>query len=320
MKFKRKRSTTTYVHLMGGLGNQLFQIAAGINLSMRSNNLLVVDESFGNFRKNRFGTADLNGYGDSKYYRFLKTQSNNKLYSRAIGLQLRLSLNSSSNNLLTIVKKCLTYINSIFLSIILRKKIKIWCASNLGYEEIESIEVSQYLLGYFQTYKFASHEQVKYKLMQLSVSDSSIDLMRDKCLRDKPLIVHVRLTDYLNEPKFGPLSKSYYDDAISMMISAYGFETIYVYSDDIDLAKSFIPKRFFEYCQWVPKTEEDTIVTLEKMRYGHGYILANSSFSWWAAFLSYTINPPIIAPTPWFKGMDEPCQLIPPGWIRVNRD
>ena len=50
------------------------------------------------------------------------------------------------------------------------------------------------------------------------------------------------------------------------------------------------------------------------MRYGHGYIIANSSLSWWAASLSHAKNPLVVAPSPWFKQIGTPNKLIPDNW------
>jgi hypothetical protein len=56
------------------------------------------------------------------------------------------------------------------------------------------------------------------------------------------------------------------------------------------------------------------------MRYGSSYIIANSSFSWWGAYLRKNQNAPVYAPNKWFKGMDDPDQLLPPDWriVQIN--
>jgi hypothetical protein len=89
---------------MGGLGNQLFQIAAGLSFSLKSGNALVIDESFGIFRKNIVGEADVHGYGVNKYYSFFRTSKQNRLLSRSIGLLIRISLSTSKGNLNKIAK------------------------------------------------------------------------------------------------------------------------------------------------------------------------------------------------------------------------
>jgi hypothetical protein len=53
------------------------------------------------------------------------------------------------------------------------------------------------------------------------------------------------------------------------------------------------------------------------MRLGHGFVIANSSFSFWGAMLANRSEDiDVVAPEPWFSGMPEPRDLIPPNWLR----
>ena len=103
------------------------------------------------------------------------------------------------------------------------------------------------------------------------------------------------------------------------MFTQYRFKKIWVFSDEIEKAKEFIPRKYFDYCRWINDDGESAVETLEKMRLGSAYIIGNSTFSWWGAFLSYTQNAPIIYPSPWFIGIDDPNQLIPANWVEINR-
>ena len=70
--------------------------------------------------------------------------------------------------------------------------------------------------------------------------------------------------------------------------------------------------------RWINSVDASVASTLQAMRLGHGYVVANSSFSWWAAFLSFNGASEVVAPSPWFKGMDDPKDLIPPNWSQVD--
>ena len=87
----------------------------------------------------------------------------------------------------------------------------------------------------------------------------------------------------------------------------------------IEKAKLIIPQPYRQRCRWIDDIDDPSVETLEKMRFGSGYIIGNSTFSWWGAFLSYSPTPPTIAPTPWFIGLDNPRDLIPNEWMLINR-
>jgi hypothetical protein len=54
------------------------------------------------------------------------------------------------------------------------------------------------------------------------------------------------------------------------------------------------------------------------MRYFSGYVISNSTFAWWAAFLRHNQEVPVYAPDPWFKMINDPKMLIPENWNKVS--
>jgi hypothetical protein len=69
--------------------------------------------------------------------------------------------------------------------------------------------------------------------------------------------------------------------------------------------------------RWFTDKNLNSAETLELMRCGKAYIIANSTFSWWGAMLSNSENPMVICPDRWFKSQAEPLHLIPKYWKRV---
>ena len=316
---KNTSTNITYVHLMGGLGNQLFQLAAGLKISLECQSELVIDDSFGNYRKNFEGKADIFTYNaDFNSIRIYKPYIKG-LLARSLSLLTRISLKSENWVLYIIIRNSLRRLTSYILTFKFGKHIQVWSATNLGFERIPKYKNSTYLIGYFQTFRFASQIDVKTILNKLSIEHEAINEYKTLALKETPLVVHIRLGDYLVESKFGILSVQYYEEAISMMITEFNYKHIWVFSDDIDKAKLFIPKKYFFLCRWIDDKNEPAAFTLEKMRLGSGYVIGNSTFSWWGAFLSYTNNSPTIAPKPWFIGMDDPNELIPPNWRLISR-
>jgi len=328
MKLFKVKERVIYLHLMGGLGNQLFQLAVGLQYSNKSRCKLVIDDSFGNFRKNRMDEADIFAY--QAFFNKTKeviilSQANefiinhNFLLRRSLSLLLRLSLKAKNSFNNKIGSMMLKFLSSVLLSMKYRNKVSVWSATNLGFEEIHKSINSQYLIGYFQTHRFISQEHVEPKLRSLSITSDSINEYKALAIDEKPLVIHVRLGDYINEANFGVLSIEYYDKAISLMISKFEFGKLWIFSDEIETAKFYIPKHYHQLCRWVDDIDDSAAVTLEKMRLGSGYIIGNSTLSWWGSFLSHTLAAPIIAPQPWFTGMEDPKDLIPNNWIKINR-
>jgi len=316
---KLNRQKVYIIHLMGGLGNQLFQIAAGLNVSFSENVPLIIDDSYGNFRKNASSQADIFTYERSIFSTLRIPPDKKKYLGRILSLLIRMSLRSREEIKPRVLRLILSKLVSVLLALKLRRKIAVWCSTDVGYEPIPYSSKSQYLIGYFQTYRYAELNKVKSVMSSLTLPDKKIFEMEELAKQECPLIVHIRLGDYLQESSFGVLSHEYYDRAISLMTSKYNFEKIWVFSDDIENAKSYIPDRFTTLCRWIDDKNDSACVTLEKMRLGSGYVIGNSSFSWWGAFLARKISAPTIAPNPWFIGMKQPNELIPSNWIIIDR-
>jgi glycosyltransferase involved in cell wall biosynthesis len=309
-----------YVYLMGGLGNQLFQISAGLFNAHYNNRKLFIDETFGNFRKNSDLKPDFRTFKNSEILAASLVDRKITIIGRLIGLLTRLSLESRPTSRQRAALLLLRLFLSALLSISRRRLINVWSSKNLGYEEIPLHQHSQFLVGYFQSYKFASDPFVREQLNSLTVDCPEIDDFVKLAIIERPLVVHIRLGDYLQESKFGTLGIDYYTRALREFFDVSKHPRIWVFSDDIEQAKLLIEEKYLEFVRWFPDIGEPAAVTFEKMRLGHAYILGNSTFSWWSAFLSKTQDAPTIAPTPWFTGLQEPNELIPPNWKRLERD
>ena len=96
------------------------------------------------------------------------------------------------------------------------------------------------------------------------------------------------------------------------------FGKIWLFSDEPEEALSAIPSAYRNHIRVIPNLDSIPATTLELMRLGHGYVIANSSFSWWAASLSRNVGSQIVAPSKWFKGKEDPVDLIPAQWKRVD--
>lgn len=320
IKRNRNKSGAQYVYLMGGLGNQLFQISAGLYQAHLQNRELLIDETFGNFRKNSLLDPDFRSFMNSNSLFPAFKDDKIARIGRLVGLLTRISLIEKTSLRRSFLVSPLRILLSVILSISRRKRIHVWSSTNIGFESIPTHRHSQFLVGYFQSYRFASEPFVREQLNSLSVGGTEVDEYANLARLERPLVVHVRLGDYLQESKFGTLGADYYSRALAAFFDVTKHDKIWVFSDEIEKAKLLIEQKYLGFIRWFPDIDEPPAVTLEKMRLGHAYILANSSFSWWGAFLSKIPNAPTIAPTPWFTGLPEPKDLIPTNWKRLERD
>jgi hypothetical protein len=210
----------------------------------------------------------------------------------------------------------LKFAASIVISIYMRRPLHLIAAKGIGYHDVDLKSNNNFLVGYFQSYIWPENNAVKKTLKGLELRNPNPELVEFTRLSgvEKPLIVHVRLGDYKAIESFGIPSPEYYKSSITSMLEEYKYENIWVFSNEIELARSYIPIEFHKICRWIEDVGNSASVTFQTMRLGCGYVIGNSTYSWWAAFLSRLEDAPVIAPTPWFKGEPSPLELTPPNW------
>lgn len=196
--------------------------------------------------------------------------------------------------------------------------------SSVGYEEIKLGWLTRkffnpYLVGYFQSSVWP--KQVRAELLNLELKSKGSELMHLEGLAGKkhPIIIHVRRGDYKAESSFGLLGSDYYKKSLEFLDKTLSNHPIWVFSDEEEEARrilDWIPEGRIKY---ISDVDNSAAASLMAMRLGCAYVIANSTFSWWGAFLSRSNNPLVVAPDPWFTGQDDPPVLIPSEWIRFKQ-
>lgn len=310
----------TYLFLTGGLGNQLFQMAAALSLGQKSE--IVLDVASGNPRTGSHELADLfsifSGSGVS-----VEKRKRNPLSSKIGGYVLRSGAEPKGFEKYKIYQKIVRLISSFYFSILKHKLIVVRANSGVGYSEVNSSpRQSTFLFGYFQSHKWVEREQVREFMNSLAVQNPSEDYqdMLDKILNVNPIIMHIRRSDYAFEPDFGVLSQAYYENSLEEIRNLGIQQEVWAFTDDPDWAKFITSSRRFlgEKIKLVDDSNLSTGEIFDLMRCGSAYVIANSSFSWWAAYLSRINGVPVVAPKPWFIGLPEPESLIPTSWRRIS--
>ena len=168
--------------------------------------------------------------------------------------------------------------------------------------------------GYYQSEKYFKEferEIRKEFTFKKHISELAHCEMK-KYTSGKPLVsVHVRRGDYLtvhNGLFHTPCNMKYYEKAMSQ------FEDVkfLVFSDDIKWCKENIRGKNISYCEG-----NSAIIDFAMMSLCNHNILANSSFSWWSAWLNSNPSKKVVAPSNWFgpAGPQDTYDLIPDEWI-----
>ena len=177
------------------------------------------------------------------------------------------------------------------------------------YNEIPFYKKSICLNGYFQSWKY--FDKYKEEIKNLFKSPTEIT-------PPNTVAVHIRRGDYvkLSDYHYNQDIK-YYQVAKDLMIDRLGKDIRFMYfSDDIEWVK-----------QNFQLGVNDSIIKMEKdydeflmMQSCHHFIISNSTFSWWAAYLSKSTNKIVIAPSKWFgpKGPKNWQDIYLPDWIVIS--
>ena len=182
--------------------------------------------------------------------------------------------------------------------------------STHAYQEIPNID-GLCLEGYFQTEKYFSH-------CRLEILKAFSHLLSNETKSD--VAIHVRRGDYIDQQKNFPLCPmEYYCKAIMYFI--YKEQVNFtVFSDDIQWCKENINQSNFPLGNFEYSEGRDEMSDLKYMSQHEHFIIANSSYSWWGAWLSKNENKTVIAPNIWF-GTNlahlDTKDLIPETWMKM---
>ena len=127
--------------------------------------------------------------------------------------------------------------------------------------------------------------------------------------------IHVRRGDYLGNTQLNSVcSLSYYKEAIRLISRKVANPVFYLFTDDKDWVKSQFSDTNFILVDWNETTDSwQDMFLMSQCRHN---IIANSTFSWWGAWLNKYDRKCVIAPKRWFANAEAP-DIIPDTWIRV---
>jgi hypothetical protein len=312
----KKEKPKILLSLAGGLGNQLFQLAAALDLSRGHE--VELETGVAHPRRNQLGEAEIQSFILPDRVKIRKLKYPNWLMVKNTNLFLRFSASDKDFHKIP-GYRILLLISSIINSMYFREWRRTLAAKALGYSQVEVGPGKVFLIGLFQSHKWVTEQSVFKAMRALEVKHPSEELLllQQASKQEIPLVVHVRLGDYLSEDSFGIPNQAYYKRAIDSALEKNNYNSLWLFSNDLLLARDYLPSNISIPIREIGDIGTSSAETLHAMRFGNGYVIANSTFSWWGAFLSMNSNAPVYFPDPWFKSTHSPEYLTPSHWIPV---
>jgi hypothetical protein len=289
------------IKINGGIGNQLFQYAFGRALEEKCNYKVYYDIS--EFESYKLRNYDLHHFNvDIKF-----------VYKKDIE-----KLNNISNKIKFKIFRLLNI-----------HKLKL---RKLSYyqEFIDNFNVdvfkisnSIYLNGYWQSekYFFEIRDIIKRELFIKTPPSETNEFILKNILSVNSVSVHIRRGDYLTNNKtkhlYGCCTLDYYYQAFSIISNNVKNPIFFVFSDDIEWAKENLKNKYNFYFVDV-NNSINAYEDLRLMSFCKHNIIANSSFSWWGAWLNLNSNKIVISPKKWFAGKKVKIEdRIPSNWLKI---
>jgi hypothetical protein len=288
------------VKLIGGLGNQLFQYAAGRRLAYVRKAQLKLDVSgFETYKLHKYGLNHFNIVEEfASAADISRCRSRKSLPVRAAGAVMDLF---GSSRAISLVKE-----------------------KHFNFDrEIIRERDNTYLDGYWQSEKyFRDIERIIHR--EFAFKSEPDEANRDAArliIGCDSVSVHIRRGDYVSDPitnsAHGTVSPEYYRAAMKMAAARRPGARFFVFTDDPEWVREHMP---FEYpvTLMTHNDVEHNYEDLRLMSLCKHNILANSTFSWWGAWLNLNPEKIVIYPAKWFNDVSlDTRDLAPEGWLRV---
>ena len=288
-------------HIIGGLGNQMFQYAAGRALSLEYGVPLRLDVS---------GFA---GYGLHQGFEL----------QRVFNCPGEIAAEAEVRGILG------WQYSSVIRRVVSRPGMAAFRRKGFVVEpffsywpDICRIPKDSYLFGYWQSDKyFQAHAPVIRAdfAFKSPLADKNAEL-GEQIGRENAISLHVRRGDYVKNPKttatHGLCSPEYYQSAIQYVIDRVERPSFYIFSDDPAWVRENMKIKYPSvYVDHNLGAESYNDMRLMSMCRHH--IIANSSFSWWGAWLNSSTDKIVVAPKHWFAIEKDAKDLLPQSWVRL---
>lgn len=280
---------------LGGLGNQMFQYAFYRHLQLENKDVALDLSEFKNyslhngFELTKIFSININEPDYSLVDEIKKTATSTSIWSK-IYRKLKLPTKYTVQNDFNYNPKYCNFANT----------------------------QTKYLEGYWQSEKyFSDYADVIRNDFTFPDIDNYNELYVTKIQQTNAVSVHIRMGDYVNHPLHGGIcTLEYYTQAIEIIKLKIANPMFFVFSNDIEWCKQNLEMSNAVYV--TGNVDENSYRDMQLMSMCKHNVIANSSFSWWGAWLNNNPNKVVIAPSKWFNDESiNTCDLLPESWIKI---
>ncbi len=179
------------------------------------------------------------------------------------------------------------------------------------------------LRGYFQSWRYLETvaDELRHQVRDVQAPSAWYEETRNRLSSMGSWVaIHVRRGDYKDWPGM-PVADVYYSRALELLMDLGIRQQILVFSDEPELASAMPIWRNFRDVTFIDEgPASQPVETMLLMSLASHLIIANSTFSWWSAWLGSAEGRRVIFPWPWGDNAFENRDLIPPSWIGIGRD
>ncbi len=185
------------------------------------------------------------------------------------------------------------------------------------------LSLDVYLVGYFQSERYFDRvkDEIRKEFTLKDQNGAAFNFFAGKIKSGNSVSIHFRRGDYVTysglNKIFGVPSLEYYHAAVNCIASQVENPIFFIFSNDIEWVKNNFKLKFPVIYVTDPLLEFYEEMTL--MSFCEHNIIANSSFSWWSAWLNNNPNKIVIAPKKWFQWWKiNTRDIIPSGWVKIS--
>lgn len=279
-----------------GLGNNLFQYALGRRLALERGTELLIDFSGENYNRRQYCLSYMSHFNMIRSVAKAREVMKVKLLN------------------------CFSPLAPAYRNSVIKEK------GNAFDQNILNAPKNAYLIGYWQSEKyFKSIENViRQDLTFKEPQDEKYQGLLNRIMESNSVSVHIRRGDYLLEKNlrlFTACTPDYYLRAEKFISKKISLPELFIFSDDIEWVRQNVPFRFpvtFVSESGLTLANKSDYQELMLMSACKHNIIANSTFSWWGAWLNNNPQKIVVTPQRWFvNSVVDESDLIPPEWVKM---